>query len=145
MHHLLVYPLLYFFKVFVKLSMLGYAVPGWHAEPEKEEALRGLVPHSMFKFLIWLQVLILLAISLHVQILQVVAWFGAERCMFASNFHINGAVSDSDGLLSSGPSGRAISPLAPNEFPPRMSFLLPRTPMQRFVAQQLVRFHVFSF
>ena len=35
---------------------------------------------------------------------ETIALFGAARCMFASNFHINGAVSDSDGASEVGPS-----------------------------------------
>ena len=65
--------------VSVKLSMLGYAVPGWHESAEKEAFLKSLV-------------------------LEVISLFGAERCMFASNFHINAACSDSDGQFASGPS-----------------------------------------
>ena len=61
----------------VKLSMLGYAVPAWHASPAKEALLRGLVRET-------------------------VELFGADRCMFASNFHVNAAVSDSDGAAESG-------------------------------------------
>ncbi len=66
-------------NVYVKLSMLGYSVPGWHAEEKKEALLRSLVR-------------------------EVITLFGAHRCMFASNFHINAACSDSDGAHPSGPS-----------------------------------------
>jgi len=58
-------------QVSCKLSMLGVAVPGWPAGGAKEELLRGLV-------------------------LETISLFGARRCMFNSNWHINGAVSNSD-------------------------------------------------
>ena len=50
----------------------GYAVPGWCESTEKEAFIKSLV-------------------------LEVIELFGAERCMFASNFHISPAGSDSDG------------------------------------------------
>jgi len=65
-------------QVHVKLSMLGYSVPGWHAEAAKEALLKSLV-------------------------LETIALFGAKRCMFASNFHISAAGSDSDGASDTGP------------------------------------------
>ena len=34
-------------------------------------------------------------------VLEVVELFGARRCMFNSNWHINGAISNSDGPLES--------------------------------------------
>jgi len=55
----------------VKLSMLGYAVPGWSEDAAKEAFLRDLV-------------------------LETVGLFGASRCMFASNWHGGGAFSNSD-------------------------------------------------
>jgi len=58
-------------QVYVKLSMLGFAVPGWPADPAKEQLVQELV-------------------------LEVVGLFGAARCMFASNWHINGPVSNAD-------------------------------------------------
>merc|ERR1712039_240971 len=64
-------------QVHVKLSMLGYAVPGWHTDSKKEAFLRGLVR-------------------------EIIHMFGAQRCMFASNFHINAAVSDSDHVFDTG-------------------------------------------
>jgi len=70
-------------QVYIKLSMLGYAVPGWHADPEKEALVRSLVRES-------------------------VALFGPQRCMFASNWHINAAVSNSDGADADGPSMREL-------------------------------------
>ena len=51
--------------------MLGCAVPGWFADAAKEAVLRDLV-------------------------LETIGLFGADRCMFNSNWHINGAVSNSD-------------------------------------------------
>lgn len=65
-------------QVYVKLSMLGYAVPGWHNDLQQEALLRALL-------------------------LETIERFGAARFMFSSNFHVNGAVSDSDGLLTDGP------------------------------------------
>ncbi|KAL1515380.1 hypothetical protein AB1Y20_002009 [Prymnesium parvum] len=59
----------------VKISMLGYVVPGWTESAEKEDLLRQLV-------------------------LETIQLFGAERCMFASNWHGSGAhgtISISDG------------------------------------------------
>ena len=59
-------------QVVVKLSMLGCVVPGWPAGGDKETLVKDLV-------------------------LETIGMFGVERCMFASNWHINGAVSNSDG------------------------------------------------
>lgn len=60
------------------MSMLGYAVPGWHLGGDAEKLLQSLV-------------------------LEVIGLFGARRCMFASNFHISAAGSDSDGKCETGP------------------------------------------
>ena len=65
-------------NVYVKISMLGFAVPGWWESPAKEEQLRRLV-------------------------LQVIDLFSPQRCMFASNWHVNGAASNSDGVDATGP------------------------------------------
>jgi len=65
-------------QVHVKLSMLGYAVPGWHADEPKGALLKSLV-------------------------LETITLFGASRCMFASNFHVSAAGSDSDGKWETGP------------------------------------------
>ena len=65
-------------QVYVKLSMLGYCVPGWHATDSKEALIKALV-------------------------LEVIELFGASRCMFASNFHISASGSDSDGASPTGP------------------------------------------
>ena len=59
-------------QIYVKLSMLGYAVPGWCSAPRKEALLRSLVRET-------------------------IDLFGCSRCMFASNWHVNPSVSDSCG------------------------------------------------
>ena len=64
-------------QVCVKLSMLGYSVPGWTVDADKEALLQSLV-------------------------LETISLFGAKRCMFASNFHVNAANSDSDGKCDVG-------------------------------------------
>ena len=56
---------------YVKLSMLGFAVPGWYGDAKKEAFVRALV-------------------------LDVIRLFGAHRCMFASNWHMHAAMSNSD-------------------------------------------------
>lgn len=75
--------------VCVKISMLGYAIPGWCRTTEKVKVMRDLVR-------------------------EVVALFGAERCMVALNCWKNEACSDADGLSDIGPS--------PVEFLHLMSF-----------------------
>jgi len=70
-------------QVCVKLSMLGYSVPGWHTDATKEALLKSLV-------------------------LETIELFGAARCMFASNFHISAAGSDSDGKCDTGPEMREL-------------------------------------
>lgn len=65
-------------QVHVKMSMLGYSVPGWHNDTAKEEYLVSLVQ-------------------------EVIEKFGPSRCMFASNWHLTPGVSDSDGILEDGP------------------------------------------
>ncbi|CAB9531798.1 amidohydrolase 2 [Seminavis robusta] len=64
--------------VYVKLSMLGYAIPGWIKTPQRREFLQSLVR-------------------------EVVALFSPQRCMAALNWWKNGAVSDSDFLSDVGP------------------------------------------
>ena len=64
--------------VYVKLSMLGYAVPGWIKTPERTSLMKGLVQET-------------------------IAMFGPHRCMAALNWYKNGAVSDSDFMSSVGP------------------------------------------
>lgn len=66
-------------QVYIKISLLGWGVPGWSVKPEREEVLRGLVR-------------------------EVLDMFGVERCMVASNWHTSAAISDSDGLSGVGPS-----------------------------------------
>mmetsp|Transcript_13578 Transcript_13578/g.29524 ORF Transcript_13578/g.29524 Transcript_13578/m.29524 type:complete len:161 (-) Transcript_13578:169-651(-) len=65
-------------NVYVKLSMLGYAVPGWIRTKERHAVLKSLVRET-------------------------VDMFGANRCMVAWNWHVNGAVSDADGCSKVGP------------------------------------------
>lgn len=65
-------------NAYVKLSMLGYSVPSWSVDEKKEELLKSLV-------------------------LEVIEMFGADRCMFASNWHVNGPVSNADGACDTGP------------------------------------------
>ena len=65
-------------NVYVKISMLGYAVPGWIRTEERIELMKSLVKET-------------------------VEVFGPERCMVASNFWYNAAMSDSDGLSDVGP------------------------------------------
>ena len=50
--------------VHVKLSMVGYSVPGWQADAAKEEEVK-----AAFRYCI--------------------EQFGTERCMFASNFPVD--------------------------------------------------------
>ncbi|KAL3757185.1 hypothetical protein ACHAWU_004617 [Discostella pseudostelligera] len=65
-------------NVYVKLSMMGYAIPGWIRTNERRAVLKSLVRET-------------------------VAIFGANRCMVAWNWHVNGAVSDADNLSKVGP------------------------------------------
>lgn len=64
--------------VYVKLSMMGYAVPGWILTPERTLVLKDLCH-------------------------EVVQLFGPERCMIALNWWKNGALSDADGTCNVGP------------------------------------------
>jgi len=59
-------------NTFVKLSMLGYAMPGWAADSAKEEAVAALVRET-------------------------IDTFGAERCMFSTNWWAGGSMANSDG------------------------------------------------
>ena len=70
-------------QVYIKILMLGWAVPGWCVKPEREMVLRDLVR-------------------------EVVGMFGVERCMVASNWHTNAAVSDADFLSDVGPPSASI-------------------------------------
>lgn len=65
-------------NAFVKLSMMGYAVPGWIRNKERQAVLKSLVRET-------------------------IDLFGANRCMVAWNWHVNGAVSDADSLSKVGP------------------------------------------
>jgi len=59
-------------QVSVKLSMLGFCVPGWFGDSTKEKLVKQLVNET-------------------------ISLFGAKRCMLCSNWHINGVISNSDG------------------------------------------------
>ena len=65
-------------NVYVKISMLGYAIPGWIRTKERIELMKYLVQET-------------------------VEIFGPERCMVATNWYANAAASDSDGLSDVGP------------------------------------------
>eukprot|EP00585_Thalassiosira_rotula_P008101 CAMPEP_0196139806 /NCGR_PEP_ID=MMETSP0910-20130528/6951_1 /TAXON_ID=49265 /ORGANISM="Thalassiosira rotula, Strain GSO102" /LENGTH=384 /DNA_ID=CAMNT_0041400579 /DNA_START=15 /DNA_END=1169 /DNA_ORIENTATION=- len=65
-------------NVYVKLSMMGYAIPGWKRTLPRKSLLKSLVR-------------------------EVVSMFGAERCMVAWNWHVNDAISDGDGNSNVGP------------------------------------------
>jgi predicted TIM-barrel fold metal-dependent hydrolase len=64
--------------VHVKISMLGYSIPGWTRTPARVELMKNLVR-------------------------EVVDMFGVDRCMVALNWWKDGACSDADGLSSVGP------------------------------------------
>ena len=66
-------------NVYVKLSMLGWCVPGWIRTPERIALVRGLV-------------------------VETVQLFGPQRCMVATNWWKSAALSDSDGHSNVGPS-----------------------------------------
>jgi len=65
-------------NVYVKISMLGYAVPGWIRTEARIELIKSLVKET-------------------------VEIFGPERCMVATNFHKDSVLSDCDGLSSNSP------------------------------------------
>jgi predicted TIM-barrel fold metal-dependent hydrolase len=65
-------------NVYVKISMLGYAIPGWIGTPERIAYMKSLVR-------------------------EVVQLFGPTRCMVATNFFIDSALSDSGGESTIGP------------------------------------------
>lgn len=65
-------------QVYVKISMLGYAIPGWIRTPERVELARQLVRET-------------------------VALFGPKRCMVALNWWKDGATSDADDMSDVGP------------------------------------------
>jgi predicted TIM-barrel fold metal-dependent hydrolase len=64
--------------VHVKLSMLGYAVPGWLRTSARMEFLKDLIEET-------------------------VDLFGTDRCMVALNWWKDGATADSDGVSDIGP------------------------------------------
>ena len=64
-------------NVYCKISMMGYAVPGWCRA--RTDVVKDLVQ-------------------------EVVAMFGAQRCMVGLNWWKDGATSDADGLSDVGPS-----------------------------------------
>jgi predicted TIM-barrel fold metal-dependent hydrolase len=65
-------------QVDVKISMLGYAVPGWIRTPVRITLMKQLVRET-------------------------VDLFGPHRCMVALNWYLDGAASDADGLSDVGP------------------------------------------
>ncbi len=65
-------------NVYVKISMLGYAIPGWIRKQERQIVLKSLVHET-------------------------IDMFGVNRCMVAWNWHVNAAVSDGDGASKVGP------------------------------------------
>jgi predicted TIM-barrel fold metal-dependent hydrolase len=62
----------------VKLSMLGYAVPGWQRTSARMQFLKDLIEET-------------------------VDLFGTDRCMVALNWWKDGATADSDGVSDMGP------------------------------------------
>jgi len=62
-------------SVYVKISMLGYSMPGWIRTDDRKAILKSMVR-------------------------EVVDMFGAKRCMVAWNWHVNGAVSDAGKYLA---------------------------------------------
>jgi predicted TIM-barrel fold metal-dependent hydrolase len=65
-------------NVYVKISMLGYIIPGWIRTKERLALMRSLVRET-------------------------VEMFGPERCMIASNYWKDASMSDSDGMSDVGP------------------------------------------
>lgn len=65
-------------NVFVKISMLGYCIPGWIRHASRIDLMKLLVRET-------------------------VALFTPQRCMVATNFWKNDALSDADGLSDIGP------------------------------------------
>ncbi|KAG7338059.1 amidohydrolase [Nitzschia inconspicua] len=65
-------------NVYVKISMLGYAIPGWISSQEYLNSMKQLV---------W----------------ETVTLFGPKRCMVATNFWKDAATSDADGMSDVGP------------------------------------------
>jgi predicted TIM-barrel fold metal-dependent hydrolase len=65
-------------NVYVKISMLGYAIPGWNRTPERISLMKSLVQAT-------------------------VEMFGPKRCMVATNLWNDAATSDADGMSDIGP------------------------------------------
>jgi predicted TIM-barrel fold metal-dependent hydrolase len=65
-------------NVYVKISMLGYAIPGWIRTPERINLMKRLVQET-------------------------VEMFGPKRCMVATNFWNDAATSDGDNMSDVGP------------------------------------------
>lgn len=65
-------------NVYVKISMLGYCVPGWIRNSARIDLIRNLVAETL-------------------------ALFGPRRCMVATNFFLDSALSDSGGESKIGP------------------------------------------
>jgi predicted TIM-barrel fold metal-dependent hydrolase len=65
-------------NVYVKISMVGYAVPGWIRSSSRMDIVRSLVQET-------------------------VALFGPRRCMVGTNYFHSAAMSDSGGESSCGP------------------------------------------
>ena len=65
-------------NIYVKISMLGHMVPDWFVDEERKTLVKELV-------------------------LTTVELFGPERCMVNTNWWLNAAVADSDGVGTEGP------------------------------------------
>lgn len=65
-------------QVYVKISMIGYAVPGWIKNSDQQQVARDMCR-------------------------EVVALFGPQRCMVGLNWWKDAATSDSDGMSEVGP------------------------------------------
>jgi len=66
-------------NVYVKISMLGWIIPGWISSARRVDMIRNICQET-------------------------VQLFGPERCMVSTNWWKDGATSDSDGLSEIGPS-----------------------------------------
>ena len=76
---------------YVKISMLGYAVPDWDRIDSRRALVQSLVQET-------------------------VDLFGPQRCMVATNFWKNAAVSDTDGRSSEAPSPVRLLEVLHHEF-----------------------------